>query len=234
MSLITAFQRPLAMIAEARLICRSFSTYTPLRADYPYQSQSPHRSLLELDTKKQEQLNKTFDTLATYSKPEKRDRVKDVRAQLGDLEKRERSRDLERMQVRRWKVGNVYAPHDLSPAEMKKWRQKTRPDRDVFDALAINPIDHYMVNALFNHDTMETVANLGPELLNDVRVHDFDGTDKAPEGYRPSKGQSAKNCKGDTKSNRHGVDAECACASRNAEKRPEMNKLNTEVAALNS
>ncbi|MCJ1317336.1 hypothetical protein MMC15_002659 [Xylographa vitiligo] len=143
MSLVNAFRRPLAMIAEARSICRSFSTYTSLRADYPYQSQSPHTSILELDTKKQEMLDKTFDTLSAYTK-EKRDRPKDMRDQLGELERRERARDIERMQVRRWKHGDVYAPHDLSPAEMKKWRQKTRPDRDVFDVLAINPINHYM------------------------------------------------------------------------------------------
>ncbi|MCJ1383290.1 WD40 repeat-like protein [Xylographa soralifera] len=133
------------MIAEARSICRSFSTYAPLRVEYPYQSQSPHASLLELDTKRQKSLDKTYDVLASYSKPEKRDRPKEIRDQLEDLEKRERAQDLERMQVRRWKQGDVYAPHDLSPAEMKKWRQKTRPDRDVFDVLAINPINHYMV-----------------------------------------------------------------------------------------
>ena len=103
-------------------------------------------------------LDKTFDTLSAYTK-EKRDRPKDMRDQLGELERRERARDIERMQVRRWKHGDVYAPHDLSPAEMKKWRQKTRPDRDVFDVLAINPINHYMVSTLSNHGIMKTVAD---------------------------------------------------------------------------
>ncbi|MCJ1436911.1 WD40 repeat-like protein [Xylographa pallens] len=152
-----------------------------------------------------------------------------MRVQLGELEKKERARDLERMQVRRWKQGDVYAPHDLSPAEMKKWRQKMRPDRDVFDVLAINPINHYMVNALSSNTVMEAVTNSSPELLDDVRIHDFDGANKAPERYRSSKGKPAENCEGDTEGNRHGVDAECAYASRNAEKRPEVNEPNVRI-----
>ncbi|MCJ1281744.1 WD40 repeat-like protein [Xylographa opegraphella] len=214
MSLVKAFKRPLAMIAEARFICRSFSTCTPLRADYSYQSPSPHTSILELDIKEKEKRDRTFDTLSTYTKRDKSVGAKEIlRQQLGDLEKRDRARDLERMQVRRWKQGDVYAPHDLSPAEMKKWRRKMRPDRDVFDALAINPIDHYMVNILFDDGKTEAVANSSPELLDDVRVYDFNGTNQAPERYRSSTGQSAKNCKGNTEGNRHGVDAECAYAS---------------------
>ncbi|MCJ1395424.1 hypothetical protein MMC18_008310 [Xylographa bjoerkii] len=160
MSLSNAFKRPLAMIAEARSICRSFSTHNPSRADYQYESQSPHSSLLELDTKKQEKLNKTAGTLAGYGK-EFRDRPKEFRDHLGDLDKRERAQDLERMQVRRWKPGDVYAPHDLSPAEMKKWRQKNRPDRDVFDALSINPMDHYMNYSMMSEfmTTMGRIKN---------------------------------------------------------------------------
>lgn len=46
---------------------------------------------------------------------------------------------------REWKVGDVYAPHDMSPAEMKKWAKKERPDRDVFDILAVDPLSLYKV-----------------------------------------------------------------------------------------
>lgn len=56
--------------------------------------------------------------------------------------------DLERQMTRRWKSGDVYSPHDLSGVEMQKWKtvvKKGRPQKDVFDMLAINPLDQYKV-----------------------------------------------------------------------------------------
>jgi len=55
------------------------------------------------------------------------------------------NRALARYQTRDWKVGDVYAPHDISAAEMRKWRQKRAPTTDAFDALALNPLDLYKV-----------------------------------------------------------------------------------------
>ncbi|KAK5119261.1 hypothetical protein LTR85_007875 [Meristemomyces frigidus] len=58
-------------------------------------------------------------------------------------------KDLEQQIPRRWKVGDVYSPHDLSGIEMSKWkkqRRKPRPrasDRDVMDQLGMKPLDHY-------------------------------------------------------------------------------------------
>lgn len=49
---------------------------------------------------------------------------------------------------RRWKQGDVYAPHDLTGAEMAKWkklRRKDKPKHDVLDQLNINPLHHYKV-----------------------------------------------------------------------------------------
>lgn len=55
--------------------------------------------------------------------------------------------DLERQAVhRRWKAGDVYAPHDLTGAEMAKWkkaRRRPKPKVDVVDSLGLKPIDHY-------------------------------------------------------------------------------------------
>ncbi|KAL2435394.1 hypothetical protein ABEF95_015939 [Exophiala dermatitidis] len=45
--------------------------------------------------------------------------------------------------TRNWKVGDVYAPHDLSAAEARKWRKRHRPTTDAFDALSINPLSLY-------------------------------------------------------------------------------------------
>jgi hypothetical protein len=66
-------------------------------------------------------------------------------ATLKAIAEHEQSSDLEKLMTRRWAPGDVYAPHDLSPAEMKKWRIKMKPSRDAFDILAINPIDEYKV-----------------------------------------------------------------------------------------
>jgi len=57
------------------------------------------------------------------------------------------SRALEKFQTRDWKAGDIYAPHDLSPAEMKKWGKRKSPSRDAFDALNLNPLDLYKVCA---------------------------------------------------------------------------------------
>ncbi|KAI5356501.1 Putative ribosomal protein S18 [Septoria linicola] len=55
--------------------------------------------------------------------------------------------DLERQAVhRRWKAGDVYAPHDLTGIEMAKWkkmRRRPKPKFDVVDQLHLKPKDMY-------------------------------------------------------------------------------------------
>jgi len=48
-----------------------------------------------------------------------------------------------RQMPRRWKVGDVYAPKDLSPLEMKKWKSRQSKKQDIVDLLGFNPIDNY-------------------------------------------------------------------------------------------
>jgi small subunit ribosomal protein S18 len=55
------------------------------------------------------------------------------------------NRLMEKFQTREWKAGDIYAPHDLSPAEMKKWNKRNPPTSDVFDAVNLNPLDVYKV-----------------------------------------------------------------------------------------
>ena len=59
------------------------------------------------------------------------------------LERDNRRRDLERQAARRWRPGDVYAPHDLSPVEAQKWKKATVGDKDAFDVLGINPLDEW-------------------------------------------------------------------------------------------
>src|SRR5436853_1093317 len=45
-----------------------------------------------------------------------------------DLKNHKLAQDMTRQISRRWKVGDVYAPHDLSPVEMEKWKRRGRPE----------------------------------------------------------------------------------------------------------
>lgn len=53
--------------------------------------------------------------------------------------------NLARQSTRNWKPGDIYAPHDLSPQEMVKWKQPKQPTKDIVDMLGLNPLDHYRV-----------------------------------------------------------------------------------------
>jgi hypothetical protein len=65
------------------------------------------------------------------------------------------SRSLEKFQTREWKAGDIYSPHDLSPAEMKKWGKRKSPSRDAFDALNLNPMNLYKVRTLSPIPTLD-------------------------------------------------------------------------------
>ena len=64
---------------------------------------------------------------------------------LDQLENLQKARDLEQQMSRTWKSGDVYSPRDLGWYENRKWKGKSRPQKDVFDALAVNPLDEYKV-----------------------------------------------------------------------------------------
>jgi small subunit ribosomal protein S18 len=65
-----------------------------------------------------------------------------------EIENLKRGQDLSRQITRRWKAGDVYAPHDLSAVEMAKWKNRGRPTHDVFDVLDFKPMEHYRVSFL--------------------------------------------------------------------------------------
>ncbi|KAF2088444.1 ribosomal protein S18 [Saccharata proteae CBS 121410] len=70
-------------------------------------------------------------------------RAKDKRG-LEEKQLTKERAELESEMPRRWRSGDVYAPHDLTPAEARKWRgRKTMPTSDAFDLLALNPINEY-------------------------------------------------------------------------------------------
>ncbi|KAJ5214817.1 hypothetical protein N7468_010496 [Penicillium chermesinum] len=62
---------------------------------------------------------------------------------LEDQKAQNESRALEKFQTRNWQSGDIYAPRDLSPVEMKKWGRRQSPSRDAFDALNLDPLSLY-------------------------------------------------------------------------------------------
>jgi hypothetical protein len=64
--------------------------------------------------------------------------------------------------TREWKKGDIYAPHDLSAAEARKWRKKYTPTIDAFDALSLSPLDFYKVQ-LFHFQKWITRVKLMQE-----------------------------------------------------------------------
>jgi hypothetical protein len=73
-------------------------------------------------------------------------RVEERRAVARELKARDISADYLRQMPRRWRAGEVYAPHDLSPIEMNKWRKSRASKQDVVDMLGISPLDMYRVS----------------------------------------------------------------------------------------
>jgi len=68
----------------------------------------------------------------------------DTRAEMERIQLR---KDMEQQMTRRWRAGDVYAPHDLSGVEMQKWKTTRRaPRRDAFDALGVDPRKLYKVS----------------------------------------------------------------------------------------
>jgi small subunit ribosomal protein S18 len=69
--------------------------------------------------------------------------------QTREMIESERRSQFQRQIYRTWRSGDVYAPHDLSGAEQKKWKYgRSKPQSDAFDVLGINPIHEYKVCVL--------------------------------------------------------------------------------------
>lgn len=62
-----------------------------------------------------------------------------------ELENAKRASELSKQIPRRWRAGDVYAPHDISAVEMEKWRSRQGPKHDIFDVLNFKPLENYRV-----------------------------------------------------------------------------------------
>lgn len=62
-----------------------------------------------------------------------------------ELERLNLAAAIAKQNMRKWKPGDVYAPHDLSSVEMEKWRKKRPINADAFKALDLDPRKEYKV-----------------------------------------------------------------------------------------
>ncbi|KAK0745192.1 ribosomal protein S18 [Apiosordaria backusii] len=141
--------RPLSLLRQpTRLYSSSSSPFTPSltlpttnnrsqsQSPSPSQSRSPTSALHELfgkselsDPSKESFLSSSLSSLTGAAEE--------------GLKQQHRTEMYLRKHPRNWRAGDVYAPHDLSPAEAKKWRGVKAPKRDVIDMLGVNPLDNY-------------------------------------------------------------------------------------------
>ncbi|KEF52096.1 uncharacterized protein A1O9_11722 [Exophiala aquamarina CBS 119918] len=80
----------------------------------------------------------------------------------------EEKRAIKRQLGRKWIPGDVYAPHDLSAAETRKWKQRRRPTSDIFDQLNINPLSLYK-NFTVMSDFMTDMGRIKHSKLTGLR-----------------------------------------------------------------
>jgi len=139
---------------------------------------------------------------------------------------------LETQQIRRWNVGDVYAPHDLSGVEQSKWKKfksQARPRWDVLDQLNIKPMDHYKVcgGRVIAHWDKQARAgrrldaddNFFAELQHHVRVRDGNGQDQAQLFHRSASAQPAQDGQGRQEGDWFGSDSQCVQAPSNSDDR---------------
>ncbi|GKT60311.1 ribosomal protein S18 [Colletotrichum tofieldiae] len=133
----SAAKAPSAFISR---IARPFSS-TPAVAQ---SSSDPISNLLNLDEKPQvHSADRIRGIINKGGKARMEGAAARKRTMLESLREKKVSDDYVKQMPRRWRAGEVYAPHDLSPVEMEKWRKSKRPNIDVIDLLGINPLDHY-------------------------------------------------------------------------------------------
>ena len=80
-----------------------------------------------------------------WNKPKGRSALEITEA---ELDRRNLATAIAKQNTRRWKAGDVYAPHDLSGIEMRKWRTPRPVMMDAFKALDLDPRQEYKVRYL--------------------------------------------------------------------------------------
>ncbi|KAF4586083.1 Ribosomal protein S18 [Ophiocordyceps camponoti-floridani] len=84
------------------------------------------------------------------------------------ISKRQQADNLLRRMPRRFELGDLYSPHDLSPVEMFKYRNRTKRTFDVVDALRLRPRDLYK-NFTLIQDFTNSAGQIQPRSVTGLR-----------------------------------------------------------------
>lgn len=90
----------------------------------------------------------TADRLLTRYKRRAEVNLRTHHDKLDRMRREREAREYLRHIPRRFHAGDVYAPRDISPTEMARWRVQRTRDFDVVDRLGLGPLDLYKVSPL--------------------------------------------------------------------------------------
>ncbi|KAK8139649.1 hypothetical protein PG984_000772 [Apiospora sp. TS-2023a] len=144
---LSAFKQPATSSFFRSQACQ-FSQQAPLQAIRRDVPSSPASSMLNLDSPSKrgggqdatEGVSSIFDDFRSKRRTQTPDGERKV---VGELRGKNISEDYMRQMPRRWREGDLYAPHDLSEVEAAKWRKMTSVQRDLVDLLGLRPLDMY-------------------------------------------------------------------------------------------
>lgn len=105
-----------------------------------------------------------FDIFDSLSMKRRTQTPNGERKVLGELQGKNVSENYQRQMPRRWREGELYAPHDLSEVEAAKWRKMTSVQRDLVDLLGLRPLDMYSVG----FTSYTTHHHLGKALVGEL------------------------------------------------------------------
>lgn len=140
---LAALRHPSSLIQHQTA---NISTTSPLQIIYK-SVPSVTSSLLDIDPSSSSSSSSASRQDATQTAADIYDKLQGTQAKrmavAEELQQQNQSNDYARQMTRRWKVGDVYAPHDLSPSEMGKWRRSQARKKDLVDMLGLRPLDMY-------------------------------------------------------------------------------------------
>ncbi|KAI1462647.1 ribosomal protein S18 [Annulohypoxylon moriforme] len=145
--ILAAIRQPSSLLRPQQVA--SISSTTPSRFLRPNASTTSSK-LLDIDESKPQQSgsskpNATHVAAGIYEDIYDNLRGTRMRARNIDEELKQKNQNDEysRQMTRRWRAGEVYSPHDISPAEMAKWRRNQTVKKDLVDMLGLSPVDMY-------------------------------------------------------------------------------------------
>ncbi|KAG5955527.1 hypothetical protein E4U57_003382 [Claviceps arundinis] len=157
---------PFTQLPSSPSLARALSS-TPALAIAPAQYPSPPRrdpssnsKLLSIDAdgrrnppRYRPQGSSRYSEGASFISKSSQSQLRASIQNLETLRNNKESGEFLREMPRRWEAGDVYAPHDLSAAEMRKLRKRASRKADVVDALQVRAKDMYKNFALLQEFT---------------------------------------------------------------------------------